>query len=53
MSLDKGAQTRSVECPVHFSEEEIQKCLEDHRQEQENLKELGEIRDLIRTDALG
>ena len=53
MSLDEGAQTRSAECPVHFSEEEVQKCSEDHRQEQEKLQELGEMRDLIGTDAIG
>ncbi|KAJ6136808.1 hypothetical protein N7497_012361 [Penicillium chrysogenum] len=52
MSLD-GAQTRPVECPVQFSEEEMQKCSEDHRQEQEKLQELGEMRDVIGTDALG
>ncbi|KAJ5194203.1 hypothetical protein N7491_001539 [Penicillium cf. griseofulvum] len=44
MSLDRGAQTRS---------EEMQICSEDHRQEQEKLQELGEMRDLIGTDALG
>ncbi|KAF9249575.1 hypothetical protein DTO006G1_6644 [Penicillium roqueforti] len=53
MSLDGGAQTRSAECPIHFSEEEIQKCSADYRQEQEKLRELGEMRDLIGTDALG
>lgn len=53
MSLDEGAQTRSVECLIHFSEEEMQKCSEDHRQEQEKLQELSEMRDLIGTDALG
>lgn len=53
MSLDGGAQTRSVECPIQFSGEEMQKCSEDHRQEQEKLQELGEMRDLIGTDALG
>lgn len=43
MSLDEGegAPTRSVECPIHFSEKEIQKCSEDHRQEQEKLQELA------------
>ncbi|KAL3452201.1 kinase-like protein [Aspergillus insuetus] len=53
MSLNEGAQTTSVECPVHLSEEEIQKCSEDYHQEQEKLQELGEMRDLIGTDALG
>ncbi|KAJ5123986.1 uncharacterized protein N7515_007811 [Penicillium bovifimosum] len=53
MPLDGGAQTRSVECPIQFSGEEMQKCSEDHRQEQEKLQELGEMRDLIGTDALG
>jgi hypothetical protein len=53
MSLDEGAQKSSIECPVHFSEEEMQKCSEDHRQEQEKLQELSEMRDLIGTDALG
>ncbi|PYH82672.1 kinase-like protein [Aspergillus uvarum CBS 121591] len=53
MSLDEGAPTGSVKCPVHFSEEEIQECAEDHRKEQELLQELGEMRDLIGTDALG
>ncbi|KAJ5528906.1 hypothetical protein N7527_002299 [Penicillium freii] len=54
MSLDEGAhQTRSVDCPIHFSEEEIQQCSEDYRQEQEKLQELGEMRDIIGTDALG
>ncbi|KAJ5471815.1 hypothetical protein N7539_008758 [Penicillium diatomitis] len=52
MSLDEEAQTRSVECPVHFCEEEMQKCSEEHRQEQEKLQELNEMRDLIGTDAL-
>ena len=53
MSLDEGAQTRAVERPIRFSEEEIQKCSKDYRQEQEKLQELGEMRDLIGTDALG
>ncbi|KAL3493213.1 kinase-like protein [Aspergillus germanicus] len=53
MSLDEGAQTTSAECPVQFSEEEIQKCSEDYNQEQERLQELGEMRDLIGTDAIG
>lgn len=53
MSLDEGARTRSVECPVHFSKEEIQHCSEDYRREQEKLKELGEMRELLGTDALG
>lgn len=53
MSLHKGARKRSDECPIHFSEAEMQKCLEDHRQEQEKLQELGEMKDLIGTDALG
>lgn len=47
MSLD-GAQTRSAGCPIQFSGEGIQKCSEDHLQEQEKLQELGES-----TDALG
>ncbi|EPS34135.1 hypothetical protein PDE_09097 [Penicillium oxalicum 114-2] len=46
------SQTRSVKCPIHFSKEEMQKCSEEHRQEQEKLQELGEIRDLIGTDAV-
>jgi hypothetical protein len=53
MSLDEGAQTTSAECPVQFSEEEIHKCSGDYHQEQERLQELGEMRDLIGTDALG
>ncbi|PYI17581.1 kinase-like protein [Aspergillus violaceofuscus CBS 115571] len=53
MSLDEGAPTGLVECPMRFSGEELQKCVEDHRQEQELLQELGEMRDLIGTDALG
>ncbi|OJZ83372.1 hypothetical protein ASPFODRAFT_50050 [Aspergillus luchuensis CBS 106.47] len=53
MSLDEGTQARSVEFPIHFSGEEMQKCSEDYRQEQEKLLKLGEIRDLIGTDALG
>lgn len=53
MSLDERAETRSVECPVHFSEAEIKECSEHHHQEQEKLQELGEMRDLIGTDALG
>ncbi|KAJ0416260.1 kinase-like protein [Aspergillus carlsbadensis] len=53
MSLGGGAPTTFVECPIQFSEEEIQKCSEDHYQEQEKLQELGEMRDLIGTDALG
>jgi hypothetical protein len=53
MSLDGGAQMRSAECPIRFSGEEMQKCSEDHRQEQEKLQELGEMRDLIGTDAQG
>ncbi|KXG46408.1 Aminoglycoside phosphotransferase [Penicillium griseofulvum] len=52
MALD-GTQTRSVECSIRFSEEEMQKCSEDYRQEQELLQELGEMRDVIGTDALG
>ncbi|RAH46310.1 aminoglycoside phosphotransferase family protein [Aspergillus brunneoviolaceus CBS 621.78] len=53
MPLYEGAPTGLMECPVHFSEEEIQNCAEDHRQEQELLQELGEMRDFIGTDALG
>ena len=53
LSLDEGAQTKSIECPVHYSQEEMQKCTEDYRQEQEKLQELSEMRDLIGTDALG
>lgn len=53
MSIDGGAQMESVECPIHFSEEEMQKCSEDYRQEQEKLQELSEMRDIIGTDALG
>ncbi|CAG7970391.1 unnamed protein product [Penicillium salamii] len=53
MSLDGAAQLTPVECPIQFSGEEMQKCSEDHRQEQEKLQELGEMRDLIGTDALG
>ncbi|KAJ5925232.1 hypothetical protein N7454_007871 [Penicillium verhagenii] len=53
ISLDNRACVRSFKCPVHFSEADIQKCLEHHRQEQEKLQELGEMRDLIGTDALG
>ncbi|CAG7917602.1 unnamed protein product [Penicillium olsonii] len=52
MSLD-GEAPRAVECPVQFSEQEMQQCSEDYRQEQEKLQELGEMRDLIGTDALG
>lgn len=53
MPLYEGAPTGLMECPVQFSEEEIQKCAEDHRQERELLQELGEMRDFIGTDALG
>lgn len=53
MLLDGETQTESAECPIQFSEEEIQKCSEDHRLEQEKLQELGEMRDIIGTDALG
>ncbi|CAI7621411.1 unnamed protein product [Penicillium glandicola] len=55
VSLDEKTQTqtRSIECPILFSEEEMQKCSEDHRQEQEKLEELSEMRDVIGTDALG
>ncbi|KAL3463697.1 kinase-like protein [Aspergillus heterothallicus] len=53
MLLDEVARTRSVECPVHFSKEGMQHCSEDYRQEQEKLKELGEMRELLGTDALG
>ncbi|CAG8290996.1 unnamed protein product [Penicillium olsonii] len=52
MSLD-GEAPRAVECPVQFSEQEMQQCSEDYRQKQEKLQELGEMRDLIGTDALG
>lgn len=51
ISLDGETQTKS--CSIQFSEEEMQKCSEDHRQEQEKLQELGEMRDVIGTDALG
>lgn len=53
MLLDEGTPVTSAECPIHFSEEETQKCLEDYSQEQEKLQELGEMRELIGTDALG
>lgn len=53
MSGDGGGPRRSVEFPIYFSEEEIQKCLENYRQEQEILQELDEMRDIIGTNALG
>ncbi|CAG8125504.1 unnamed protein product [Penicillium salamii] len=53
MSMDGEEQMKSVECLAHVSEEEVQKCSEDHLQEQERLQELGEMRELIGTDAQG
>jgi hypothetical protein len=52
MSLDEGVHAKSVECPVHFSEAEVQQYTEQHHQEQEKLQELGEMREFIGTDAL-
>jgi hypothetical protein len=54
MCLDgEGKPAQSAEFPVHYSEEEIQRCLDDYKQEQEKLQELAEMRDLIGTDAVG
>lgn len=53
MHLDEGTHAESTECPVYYSDEEIQQCLKDYNQEQEKLQELEEMRDLIDTDALG
>ncbi|KAF7712895.1 Uncharacterized protein PECH_002549 [Penicillium ucsense] len=43
----------SVSLKYAMLQEEMQQCSEDHQQEQEKLKELGEMRELIGTDALG
>jgi len=54
MHLDaKRTHAEFVKFPVHYSEEEIQQCVDDYNQEQEKLQELTEMRDLIGTDALG
>ncbi|OQE73376.1 hypothetical protein PENNAL_c0088G08743 [Penicillium nalgiovense] len=54
MYLDgEGNHAQSAEFPVHYSESEIQQCLDDYKQEQEKLHELAEMRDLIGTDDLG
>lgn len=53
ISLDGETQSQSTGFPVQLSSDEIQKCLKDYQQEQEKLRELGEMKDLIGTDALG
>ncbi|KAJ6190848.1 hypothetical protein N7519_000869 [Penicillium mononematosum] len=54
MYLDgESKHAQSAEFPVHYSEEEIEQCLNEYKQEQEKLQELVEMRDLIDTDALG
>ncbi|KAE8353498.1 hypothetical protein BDV28DRAFT_132987 [Aspergillus coremiiformis] len=50
---EEGTHAESAEFPVHYSEEEIQQCLDDYNQEQEKMQELAEMKDLIGTDALG
>ncbi|KAJ9374479.1 hypothetical protein DTO282F9_1375 [Paecilomyces variotii] len=53
MYLDNVAPAESVDCPVEYSEEEIQQCINEHGQEQEKLQELIEMRSHIGIDALG
>jgi hypothetical protein len=54
MYLDgESKHTQSAEIPVRYSEEEIEQCLDDYKQEQDKLQELAEMRDIIDTDALG
>lgn len=53
MRLDEGTDAEYTEFPIHYSEEDIQRCLEDYGQEQEKMQELTEMRELIGTDALG
>lgn len=47
------ASTQSDPCPVRFSEDEIQQCVDEHDREQERLQELTEMRNVIGIDALG
>ena len=53
MRLDEGKSAEHAESPIHYSEEDIQRCLDDYNQEQEKMQELTEMRELIGTDALG
>lgn len=53
MHIGNAGPAQPVDCPVHFSEEEMLQCAKDHDQEQEKLQELTEMRDLIGIDALG
>jgi hypothetical protein len=53
MHVDNSGPAASMDCPVKYSEEEIQQCTKNHEQEEEKMQELAEMKDIIGTDALG
>lgn len=53
MHIDDLASVKSVDCPVKYSEDEIQQCTRDYDQEQEKMQELAEMKDIINTDSIG
>lgn len=53
MHFDDLASVKSVNCPVKYSEDEIQQCTRDYDQEQEKMQELAEMKDIINTDSIG
>jgi hypothetical protein len=44
---------KSVDCPVKYSEDEIQQCTKAHDQQEEKMLELAEMKDITGIDALG
>lgn len=53
MALDNVPPPESADCPVKYTEEEIEQCTEIHDQQEEKLQELAEMRDMIGIDTLG
>jgi hypothetical protein len=52
-SVPTNNSGRSTKCPVKYSDAEIEQCVRQYEQEEEKMKELVEMRELLGTDALG
>ncbi|EFR05253.1 hypothetical protein MGYG_08264 [Nannizzia gypsea CBS 118893] len=53
MPLEKASYPNTVDCPVHFTEEEMVQCVTDFAQEQEKLQELTKMRACANVDSVG
>jgi hypothetical protein len=53
MRLDDSPAVGSLDCPVKYTEDEIQQCAKEYDQEQEKMQELVEMKDIINIDSLG